>query len=166
MWTICAVPTRGPTFAIPRRVATSTWTDVALRYLLDTNVLSEPMRPAPDPELMNRITAAGDAIATASPVWHKIEFGRLRLPVGKRRRAIEAIIDVFSAVLVILPYDAKAAGWHARERAHLTRLGKAPPFVDGQIAAIAAVNDLVLVTRNVRDFSGFTALDVESWFSS
>jgi predicted nucleic acid-binding protein len=37
--------------------------------------------------------------------------------------------------------------------------------VDGQIAAIAAVNDLVLVTRNVRDFSGFAGLDVESWFS-
>jgi tRNA(fMet)-specific endonuclease VapC len=139
---------------------------VALRYLLDTNVLSEPMRPAPDPRVMDRIEAARDAIATASPVWHEIEFGRLRLPAGKRRRAIETMIDALSTALVILPYDASAAAWHARERARLSRLGSAPPFVDGQIAAIAAVNDLVLVTRNVRDFAGFVSLEVESWLSA
>lgn len=136
---------------------------MALRYLLDTNVLSEPMRPVPDPEVMSRIMAAGDTIATASPVWHEIEFGRLRLPAGKRRRAIEAILDDFSAVLTILPYDTRAASWHARERARLAARGKVPPFVDGQIAAIAAVNELVLVTRNVRDFAGFTGLEIESW---
>jgi tRNA(fMet)-specific endonuclease VapC len=128
-------------------------------------VLSEPIRPTPDPEVMKRIATAGDTITTASPVWHEIEFGRLRLLPGKRRRAIEAIIDAFATVLVILPYDTRAAAWHARERARLGRLGKVPPFVDGQIAAIAAVNELVLVTRNVRDFSGFAGLDVESWFS-
>lgn len=163
---IWKVPILGPTFAIPPSVGTSTWTDVALRYLLDTNVLSEPMRPVPDPEVMDRIAAARDTIATASPVWHEIELGRLRLPTGKRRRAIETIIEAFSSVLVILPYDANAAAWHARERARLTRRGKPPPVVDGQIAAIAAVNDLVLVTRNVRDFSGFTGLEIESWFSA
>jgi tRNA(fMet)-specific endonuclease VapC len=139
---------------------------VAPRYLLDTNVLSEPMRPAPDPEVLRRVELARDRIVTASPVWHEIEFGRLRLPTGRRRREIEAMLDAFSAVLVILPYDTAAAGWHARERARLARLGKAPPFVDGQIAAIAAVNDLVLVTRNVRDFSSFADLEVESWFSA
>jgi tRNA(fMet)-specific endonuclease VapC len=138
---------------------------VALRYLLDTNVLSEPMRPVPDSGVMSRITAARDTIATASPVWHEIEFGRLRLPAGRRRRAIETITEALSTVLVILPYDARAAAWHARERARLSRLGKVSPFVDGQIAAIAAVNDLVLVTRNMRDFAGFAGLEVESWFA-
>jgi tRNA(fMet)-specific endonuclease VapC len=139
---------------------------VALRYLLDTNVLSEPARPGPDAEVMRRISSAGDTIATAAPVWHEIEFGRLRLPAGKRRRAIEVIMDAISTTLVILPYDSSAAAWHARERARLTRLGRPPPFVDGQIVAITAVNHLVLVTRNVRDFSGFHGIDVESWFSS
>jgi len=137
---------------------------VALRYLLDTNVLSEPMRPTPDPNVMARIEAGGDTIATASPVWHEIAFGRLRLPAGRRRHAIEAIIDALSTVLVILPYDTRAADWHARERARLSARGRVPPVVDGQIAAVAAVNDLVLVTRNVRDFSGFTGLEIESWF--
>jgi tRNA(fMet)-specific endonuclease VapC len=136
---------------------------VALQYLLDTNVLSEPMRPAPDAGVIDHITDAGSSIATAAPVWHEIRFGWLRLPPGKRRRAIEAIIDAMAAALVVLPYDTSAAAWHARQRARLTRIGRPPPFVDGQIAAIAAVNHLVLVTRNVRDFSGFTGLKIESW---
>lgn len=139
---------------------------MALRYLLNTSVLSEPMRPAPDPEVLRRIEQARDRIATAAPVWHELELGRLRLPAGRRRREIEAMLDAFADVLEILPYDAAAAAWHARERARLSRLGKAPPFVDGQIAAIAAVNDLVLVTRHVRDFSGFAGLEVESWFGA
>ena len=139
---------------------------MALRYLLDTNVLSEPTRLHPDADVMSRIIAAGHTIATAAPVWHEIEFGRLRLPTGKHRQAIEMILDTISSALVILPYDTSAAAWHARERARLTRLGRPPPFVDGQIAAIAAVNQLVLVTRNVRDFSSFAGIDVESWFSA
>jgi tRNA(fMet)-specific endonuclease VapC len=163
---IYEVPIHGPTFEICPPVAISIWRDVALRYLLDTNVLSEPMRPAPDPEVIARIAEARDTIATTAPVWHEIELGRLLLPPGKRRRAIDAMVDAFSNVLVILPYDTNAASWHARERARLHRRGKPPPFVDGQIASIAAVNDLVLVTRNVRDFSGFASLDIESWFSA
>lgn len=143
--------------------ATSIWADVALRYLLDTNVLSEPMRPIPDPGVIDRITEAGSSIATAALVWHEIQFGWLRLPSGRRRRAIEAVIDAMAAAVVVLPYDTSAAAWHARERARLTQLGRPPPFVDGQIAAVAAVNHLVLVTRNVRDFSSFTGLEIESW---
>jgi tRNA(fMet)-specific endonuclease VapC len=151
---------------MPPPGVTSIWADVALQYLLDTNVLSEPMRPVPDPRVSDHITEAGSSIATAAPVWHEIQFGWLRLPPGKRRRAIEAIIHAMATALVVLPYDIAAAAWHARERARLTRLGKAPPFIDGQIAAIAAVNHLVLVTRNVRDFSGFIGLKIESWFTA
>ncbi len=46
---------------------------MALRYLLDTNILSEPMRPAPDPGVMRRLLDVGDAAATGAPVWHEIE---------------------------------------------------------------------------------------------
>ncbi len=135
-----------------------------LRYLLDTNVLSEPMRPAPNPGVMARMLAVGERAATAAPVWHEIEFGRERIPIGRRRRAIDALVDQLGEVLTILPYDAAAASWHGRERARLVAAGKTPPFVDGQIAAVAAVHGLVLVTRNVRDFSSFSNIRVESWF--
>jgi tRNA(fMet)-specific endonuclease VapC len=63
----------------------------------------------------------------------------------------------------VLDYNREAADWHALERARLGSIGKTPPFVDGQIAAIAFVNDLILVTSNVRDFEGFRGLQVQSW---
>ena len=49
-------------------------------------------------------------------------------------------------------WNQRAADWHARERARLEATGTPPPLADGQIAAIAATNDLLLVTRNVEDF--------------
>lgn len=52
---------------------------------------------------------------------------------------------------------------HAAERARLEESGTTLPFVDGQIAAIARVNELVLVTSNVKDFAPFTGLTVENW---
>ena len=47
----------------------------------------------------------------------------------------------------------------------MTRRGRVPPFVDGQIAAVAATNGLTLVTRNTDDFDDFTNLSVEDWFA-
>ena len=139
---------------------------MALHYLLDTNVFSEATRPAPDQGVLERLVREGDRVSTAAPVWHEIEYGVLRLPAGKRRRALDAIIQRMTGSVVVLPYDELAARWHARERARLSRSGKLPPCVDGQIAAVAAIHRLVLVTRNVRDFSSFVGLEVESWFTS
>ena len=63
----------------------------------------------------------------------------------------------------ILPYDSAAAEWHARERARLAARGETPPMLDGQIAAIAAVHGLIVVTSNTADFNRFADLRVESW---
>lgn len=102
--------------------------------------------------------------AIASIVWHELQFGCRRLPVSRRREAIERYLeDVVLASFPILDYDRTAAEWHARERARLEAAGKTPPFVDGQIAAIACVRDLVLVTANTVDFRGFKGLRVERW---
>ncbi len=65
--------------------------------------------------------------------------------------------------LPVLAYDDAAATWHADERARLERAGKPRPFADGQVAAIAAVNDLVLVTRNVKDFKPFRGVEIVDW---
>ena len=137
---------------------------MALEYLLDTNVLSETMRPEPDAEVLRRILAVGSRAATASVVWHELVFGSERLPKGKRRRVIEELLAEMERALVVLPYDSGAARWHARERARLVKLGKTPAFVDGQIAAVAAVHGLTIVTRNVGDFASFRGVAVESWF--
>ena len=68
--------------------------------------------------------------------------------------------------MLILPYDDRAAEWHAKERARLSSKGLTPSFVDGQIAAISAVNGLILITRNVNDFKQFLRLKVQNWHPS
>ena len=102
--------------------------------------------------------------AIPAPVWHELRFGFARLPRSKRRDAVERYIeDVVRASFPVVDYDQDAADWHALERARLAALGVTPPFVDGQIAAIAYVNDMILVTGNTRDFEGFRDIEVRSW---
>lgn len=136
------------------------------RYLLDTNTLSEPVRPVPDPALVKRLRRHEGEVVTAAPVWHELQFGCHLLTPSRRRRAFERYLDeVVLPSVPILPYDAQAARWHASERARLTQAGKTPSFVDGQIAAIARVNNLAVVTANVKDFLAFDGLEVEDWRS-
>jgi tRNA(fMet)-specific endonuclease VapC len=134
-----------------------------LRYLLDTNVISQPVSKVPSVGVMRRLGSIADECAIAAPVWHELQFGCKRMPAGKRREALEDyLIDVVHT-FAILPYDELAAKVHATERERLERIGTTAPFVDGQIAAIAQANELVLVTANVRDFVHFTALKMENW---
>lgn len=66
--------------------------------------------------------------------------------------------------LAILPFEQAAAEWFAMERAQLKTTGQTCAYADGEIAAIAAVNNLILVTRNTPDFAGFQNLTVHNWF--
>ena len=135
-----------------------------LRYLVDTDVLSEPLRATPNVGVMGRLRTHGADVATAAPVWHELLYGCYRLPRSERRRTIEHyLFQVLAPALTILPYESAAAEWHASERARLGLVGKTPPFVDGQIAAVAYIHDLALVTGNMSDYSGFRGLRTENW---
>jgi tRNA(fMet)-specific endonuclease VapC len=135
------------------------------RFLLDTNVLSEPLRPQPNPTVMQRLIDQSEELSTASVVYHEMLFGYRRLPESRRRQAIAAYLqEEVETKLVILPYNAEAANWHAAERARLVGTGRTPSFVDGQIAAISVVNNLILVTNNVSDYADFQNLQLQNWF--
>lgn len=137
---------------------------MTLRYLLDTNVLSEPVKPVPNPGVLARIQQYRMEVATAAPVWHEMWFGCHRLPLSARRTKLESYLGKSLApFLKLLPYDGQAAEKHAVERARLVGLGKTPSFIDGQIAAIAMVHGLVVVTRNIDHFVGFHGLEVQDW---
>jgi tRNA(fMet)-specific endonuclease VapC len=139
---------------------------VSLRFLLDSNVLSEPPRPSPNPQVLARLKEHRREMATAAPVWNELLFGWERLPASRRKDHLERyLMEIVAASLPILPYDQAAAVWHASERARLQALGKTPPFIDGQIAAIAKTSDLVLVTANVSHFVEFEGLAIEDWSS-
>ena len=137
---------------------------MSARYLLDTDTLSEPLRARPERRFMLKLTQHASAVAIATVTWHEANYGVQRLPAGKRRQEIEAYLrEVIAACIPMLPYDRAAAEWHARERARLEAAGHPPPFADGQIASIAATRDLVLVTRNIKDYAAFEGLTVEDW---
>ena len=137
---------------------------MSAKYLLDTNILSEPLRPAPKAKVLARLKRHQDELTTASVVWHELWFGCQRLPVSAKRTAIERYLnEVVVVSMPVLPYDQAAAEWHAAERARLTALGKTPPFADGQIMAIAHTHSLILVTLNPSDYSAFVEVKVEDW---
>lgn len=139
--------------------------DVSPRYLLDTNVLSEPLRPRPNVGVLAGLSRHEAEICTAAPVWNELLFGCARLVDGQKRRALREYLDEVVAPFVpVIAYDVVAAAWHAGERARLGAVGKPPPFVDGMIAAIARTRGLVLVTHNVADVAGFDGLVVEDWW--
>ncbi|MBZ0092802.1 MAG: type II toxin-antitoxin system VapC family toxin [Sulfuricellaceae bacterium] len=137
-----------------------------LSYLLDSNILSEPLKPMPNPGVMDGLLSHNEQCATAAVVWHELRYGYERLPDGRKKQIIGNYLErLASAALPILPYEQNAAAWHANERARLANLGLTPSFADGQIAAIAQANNLILVSRNTADYSGFKGLKVENWFS-
>ena len=138
---------------------------MSLGYLLDTNIISEPLRPAPNQSVLERLKRYEAEIAIATVVWHELLYSLYRLPNSAKRSAIEQYLnEVVAPTIPVLPYDTQAAQWHAAERARLAGLGHTPSFADGQIAAIAQVNNLILVTANTSDFSIFQDLQVENWF--
>jgi tRNA(fMet)-specific endonuclease VapC len=135
-----------------------------IRYLLDTNVLSEAVKALPDQDVMAKLEKHQHEIVTAAPVWHELLYGCLRLPVSRKREMLEEYLEhVVFRSMDILPYDERAAEWHAEQRAKLSLHGNMPSFVDGQIAAITSVNDLTLITRNTQDFNLFENFSVLNW---
>ncbi len=138
---------------------------MALIYLIDTNTISETEQMQPTLQVVTKLTANRGRIALASVSWHELLYGYHRLPESKRKDRVGFFIEhTVRPHVPVLPYDAAAAEWFAKERARLSQVGRTPSYPDGQIAAIAATNRLILVTRNVADFADFQGVEVEDWF--
>jgi len=138
---------------------------MGLMYLLDTNILSEPVKPIPNEKVIAKLGEHAGEYVTASTVWHELLYGIRRMDDSKRKASLAAYLEALShSGLGILPYDKNAAAWLAKERARLTKQGTAVALADGEIASVAYSNNLVLVTRNVKDFASFDGLRVENWF--
>lgn len=140
-----------------------------LRYLLDTNIVSEPVQQDPSERVVSQLEKRSDEIALPSVVWHELVYGAYRMAEGRRRSYLtHYLTEVVEPSMPMLPYDAAAARWHGQARAELEAEGRPTPFADGQIAAIAATRDLILVTENTSDFEPFESvqegLHVENWF--
>lgn len=135
------------------------------RFLLDTNIISEPLKLQPNQKIILMLQQYQGEISIACVTWHELLFGCYRLPTSRKRDRIEQYLkEIVEPNIPIIPYNVAAAEWFALERARLTLIGKPPAYADGQIAAIAMVNKLTLVTNNVSDYADFKNLTIENWF--
>lgn len=132
--------------------------------VLDTNVVSELMKPSPDPQVYRWLGGLGDqSLTTTAVTVAEIEFGLQRLPVGQRRSALFASFETLVAALTVLPLDDAAARAAGRLRAMREAAGLSSPPSDMMIAGIAAVAGAALATRNSRDFGGLPLEVIDPW---
>jgi predicted nucleic acid-binding protein len=125
--------------------------------ILDTNVLSELMRPQPEPLVLDWIFRNGQAgLCTTSISQAEILAGLAVMPAGRRRRELEASAKhVFAQPFFLaLPFDAQAAPYFAAFSAARQEQGLHVQIADAMIAAIALSHDAAVATRNLLDFEG------------
>lgn len=136
-----------------------------MKYLLDTNIISEPMKPTANISVMNRLALNSILSCTSATVWHELWHGVQQLDDGKRKRSLAAYLNVLSEDgFTVLPFCKSAAEWLAAEKIRLKNRGIIPAKYDSEIAAVAFVNQHVVVTRNIDDFVIYKDLVVENWF--
>jgi toxin FitB len=130
--------------------------------IVDTNVVSELMRPSPSPQVRDWVSAqAPGELCTTAITVAEIRYGLERLADGRRKQSLlSAATEVFAAFSdYIQPFDADAAIWYATIVARRDRLGLPIDGFDAQIAAICRIRDAALATRNAKDFRE-TGIDV------
>lgn len=134
------------------------------RLLLDTNVVSELTRDAPDPNVSVFISSQSD-LWLASVVVYEMEYGMLLLPAGRRRDNVAlANLRILTAFRDrVLSLDRIGAEWAGRFRAQAQRRGHLLSVNDALIAGTAMAHNLALVTRNVRDFAGLDIEIINPW---
>ena len=135
--------------------------------LLDTNVLSELMRPAPAAAVENWMSAQPAAGMFISAITEaELRYGLALLPEGQRQRRLLAQAEAMLAEDFagrILPFDSAAAAAYVPIAAARRLSGRPISQADAQIAAIAASRGAVLATRNVTDFEGCGITVLDPW---
>jgi hypothetical protein len=135
--------------------------------ILDTNVVSELMKPAPAGSVVEWIAAQPAAtLFTTSITQAEILHGIMLLPSGRRRASVEvAAEEMFKEEFGgrVLPFGSDAAEPYARIAVDRRRAGRPISQFDAQIAAIARSTGAALATRNVSDFEGCGVKLVDPW---
>ena len=135
--------------------------------VLDTNVLSELMRPKPLPRVVHWLAACPpSSLFTTSITQAEIFFGLRLLPASKRRASLEAAAtELFQEDFRgrVLSFGSDAALFFAQIAAERRHLGQPISQSDAQIAAIALSGGARLATRNVTDFQNCGLILLDPW---
>jgi predicted nucleic acid-binding protein len=136
-------------------------------FLLDTNCISELVRPKPDPHVLDWMEAADESLLFLSVLTlGELRKGTPGLPQGKRRTQLETWLEVDLQARFaqrILPIDFSVADRWGVIIAEAKRAGKSIPVIDGLLAATAIQHNLTIVSRNAKDFAGVPVQTLNPW---
>jgi predicted nucleic acid-binding protein len=134
--------------------------------ILDTNVVSELMRPEPAPQVASWVRDRDRReLRTTAITLAEVRYSIARLPDGRRKQLLlGAAADVFSTFEdQVLPVDAAAAEHYAAIASSRERAGKPVAGLDALIAAVCRSQSAALATRNVSDFDGTGVEVIDPW---
>ena len=138
--------------------------------LLDTNVISEPLKLAGDPAVLAWIDAQNiETLYLATITLAELRFGVAALPAGKRKDALHnslerRVLPLFAGR--ILAFDMAASAAYAELRAQARIQGNAVAAADGYIAATAIANGLMVATRDTAPFEAAGLAVINPWYPS
>ena len=132
--------------------------------ILDTNVLSETLRPTPSTRVLEWMRSEpASALFTTAITESELLYGIALLPEGRRRQSLESVVDLMDLAGRVLPFDSVAAREFADIAASRRRAGRPISEADARIAAIARSRAAALATRNVADFAGCRLVLSDPW---
>ena len=136
--------------------------------VLDTNVLSEPLKQRPDERVLAWLASLDEEAGVTAISVGELLTGVRALPSGRRRagllEAIESTLGAFAGS--VLAYDEAAARQYARLQESRRGAGRPLAVEDGMIAAICVARGATLATRNTSDFAGLGLKLVDPWAAS
>lgn len=137
--------------------------------LLDTNVVSEAMKPEPNPVVRAWLNhQVAETLYLSSITVAELLFGIAALPSGKRKdmlaQTVDGLIQLFQDR--ILSFDVKAAQYYA-DLAIIAKIsGRGFPTPDGYIAAIAASQGLIVASRDIAPYAAAKVKVINPWHSA
>lgn len=134
--------------------------------VLDTNVVSELLRPTPDEQVLSFVAENRELLAITVISIHEVTYGLARLPQGRRRRDLTASFTEFTQSLGnrrVLDLTAAGARRSAHVRATRGSAGRPMDILDSQIAGITLEAEFSLATRNIKDFESLGLDLIDPW---
>lgn len=138
--------------------------------LIDSNVISEPLRAAPDPQVIVWLDAQPvDTLFLSLVTVAELRLGFARLPAGRRRNGLieqleSQVLPAFTGRL--LPFDLAATQRYAEAMAQAQSKGVSVGVADGFIAATAAANHMAVATRDTAPFVAMGLAVINPWLAN
>ena len=137
-------------------------------YLLDTNIISEIRKPFPNKKVVSKVMQNKDYSDISAITWAESLSDLKRMSDGKKKEALSSFYnEIIHEQFDIIPFDEHAATIYSDLYPKLEAIGKLPSDFDLQIASIAIANNMILVTRNTKDFFDICSISnlmIENWF--